>query len=245
MTPKYPFQAKAPRVPSQRVSHPVATQSDFFTDGPCPVLNASTSPLVPKVVDPRHQENTADGAPVAFLHLPEGDFTEAALEGNARGLLEVIGCEALARQIKVRWNRRLRTTAGLACYAKLIVSLNPRLIAFGMEEVDRTLRHELAHLLARFRAGRHRIQPHGEEWRQACVDLGLTDEKRCHELPLPRRRVERKHVYRCKSCRLEVRRVRPFRRAVACLKCCRSFNHGRYDERFRFVKIDAVTASLK
>lgn len=198
-------------------------------------LNARTSPVVPKIVDPRHG-SAASAAPVAFLQLPEGDFTETALEAAARELLNAIGATQLAGQVKVHWNRRLRTTAGLACYARCTISLNPRLIAFGMEEVDRTLRHELAHLLARSRARRQRIQPHGPEWRQACQDLGLRDEKRCHELPLPRRRVERKHIYRCRNCRLEIRRVRPFRRAVACLKCCRAFNRGRYDERYRFVK---------
>ena len=38
------------------------------------------------------------------------------------------------------------------------------------DEVDRTLRHELAHLLAQWRVGRRRIAPHGKEWRQACRD---------------------------------------------------------------------------
>ena len=196
------------------------------------------------MVDSRQLEaETTSSAPVAILHLPEGDFTDAALLEKARSLLRAIQCDGLANQVKVRWNRRLRTTAGLACYSRMLVSLNPRLIAFGMDEVDRTLRHELAHLLARFRAGRARIQPHGLEWRQACEDLGLTDEKRCHELPLPRRRVERRYVYRCKHCRQEVRRVRPFRRAVACLKCCKTFNRGRYDDRFKFVRVEAEQSS--
>ena len=205
-------------------------------EAPLTAPNAQTSPLIPKVADPR-TAGEGTGETVTFRHLPEGDFTEAALELSARALLEAIGCTSLASQIKVCWNRRLRTTAGLASYSQLLVSLNPRLIAFGMDEVDRTMRHELAHLLARSRVGRHRIQPHGPEWRQACLDLGLTDEKRCHELPLPRRRVERKHVYRCRHCRIEVRRVRPFRKAVACLKCCRALNRGRYDDRYRFVKV--------
>src|SRR6266446_8423633 len=51
------------------------------------------------------------------------------------------------------------------------------------DEVDRTLRHELAHLLAQFRVGRRRIAPHGPEWREACRDLGIADEARCHNLP--------------------------------------------------------------
>ena len=204
------------------------------------VVDGMVAPLFPKQADPR-RGNPVEASPVAALtQLSGGDFTETALEATARGLLESVGCKALARQVGVRWNRRLRTTAGLANYRAWSISLNPRLIPFGMEEVDRTLRHELAHLLARYRAGRRRIQPHGPEWRQACLDLGLDGEKRCHDLPLPRRRVARKILYRCRHCQAEVRRVRPFRRAVACLKCCREFNRGRYDERYRFEMVAKV-----
>jgi predicted SprT family Zn-dependent metalloprotease len=172
--------------------------------------------------------------------VPEFGFTEAALEISARRLLMALGCEPLARRVRVRWNPRLRTTAGLACASESLITLNPRLIPFGMPEVDRTLRHELAHLLARFRAGRRRIEPHGPEWRRACCDLGLPGEKRCHELPLPRRRIKPKHLYRCRHCQAEVWRVRPFCRAVACLKCCRTFNRSRYHEKYRFVKVAAA-----
>ena len=68
-------------------------------------------------------------------------------------------------------------------YSAQLISLNPRLCEHGADEIDRTLRHELAHLLAQFRAGRRRILPHGAEWREACRDLGIADEKRCHTLP--------------------------------------------------------------
>jgi predicted SprT family Zn-dependent metalloprotease len=108
--------------------------------------------------------------------------------------------------------------------------------------VERTLRHELAHLLAQHRAGRRRIAPHGPQWQQACRDLGLVDETRCHTLPLPRRQMHARHVYRCPSCKVEVRRVRPFGRKTACLACCRRHNRGRYHDRFRFVKVPAPCA---
>jgi len=159
------------------------------------------------------------------------------LNETARALLRGIGCTTLARQVQVRWHSRLRTTAGQALYAKSLVRMNPKLLQFGMEEVDKTLRHELAHLLARSRAGRRRILPHGPEWRQACRDLGLAGEKRCHDLPLPRTRQRVRHRYHCPQCRRDYDRVRPFRRAVACLECCRAHAHGRYDERFRLVKV--------
>ncbi len=159
------------------------------------------------------------------------------LEARARQLLRGLKCEALAVKVRVRWNARMRSTAGTALASKSLISLNPRLRAFGDAEVDRTLRHELAHLLAHHRAGRRRIAAHGPEWKQACIDLGLKDEKRCHTLPLPRRQMQPRHLYRCPACAQELRRVQPLRGKTACLACCRKHNKGKYDDRFRFVKI--------
>lgn len=166
---------------------------------------------------------------------PRGDDT--ALAARCVEWLGPLNCPALAERVRVTWSGRLRSTAGLAYPGKGLIKLNPRLKDFGEAEVERTLRHELAHLLAQHRVGRRRIAPHGAEWRKACADLGAPDEARCHTLPLPRKTVERRHLYRCAKCGVEVRRVRPFRRATACLKCCRQFNGGRFNERFRFVKI--------
>ncbi|HET9418672.1 MAG TPA: hypothetical protein VFO30_04970, partial [Chthoniobacterales bacterium] len=91
----------------------------------------------------------------------------------------------------------------------------------------------LAHLLAQFRAGRRRILPHGPEWRDACVDLGIADEARCHNLPFTARTFPTRFIYRCPNCRREFPRVRRIRRTVACLRCCRAYNHGEFDPRFR------------
>lgn len=163
------------------------------------------------------------------------DLTEADLVEKGRQLLRSIGCLELADILRVQWYPRLRSTAGMANYRESLVLLNPRLKEFGELEVETTLRHELAHLVAKYRAGRRRIEPHGEEWRRACRDLGLPDEQRCHNLPLPRRKVARPYLYLCPSCNMEVRRVRPFRRRVACLECCRQSNRGAYDDRFQLL----------
>jgi predicted SprT family Zn-dependent metalloprotease len=101
------------------------------------------------------------------------------------------------------------------------------------DEVDRTLRHELAHLLAQWRVGRRRIAPHGKEWRQACRDLGIADEARCHNLPFVTESFPPRYVYRCPNCKEEFPRVRRIRRAIACLACCRKHNGGDFDPRFR------------
>jgi predicted SprT family Zn-dependent metalloprotease len=192
---------------------------DLFCDAPKPALQAK----------PPARPQRANG--------------DDALHAKACELLTAIGLRELAAQITVRWNPRMRSTAGTADYRKQTITLNPRLAEFGDEEIDRTLRHELAHLVARHRNPRRRIAPHGAEWRRACADLGIQDESVRHTLPLPRRKLARPHLYICPSCRVEVRRVRPFRRAVACLACCRAYNGGRFDERFRFEKMHAARAA--
>ncbi|HEY3663389.1 MAG TPA: SprT-like domain-containing protein [Chthoniobacterales bacterium] len=158
---------------------------------------------------------------------------DSALEALARDLLLQQGASDLAARVVVEWSNRLRTAAGRAEYRLSRVLLNRRLCAHGEEEIDRTLRHELAHLLAQARAGRRRIAPHGAEWRRACADLGIAHESRCHDLPFPARRLARRYLYVCSHCRREFPRTRPLRRTSACLACCRDFNRGRYDRRFK------------
>src|SRR5438309_1986609 len=68
---------------------------------------------------------------------------DEALTARARDLLRDLGCKALASRIRVRWNARMRTTAGLANYAHSLITLNPKLAQFGETEIDKTLRHEL------------------------------------------------------------------------------------------------------
>ena len=186
-----------------------------------------------------------------------------ALESQARELLRSLGAEELARKIRVEWNPRLKTCAGRADYREKLISLNPLLREFVAvstqahfncanvvirdsriatdvdrktvtDEIGRTLRHELAHLLAQWREkSRRRIAPHGAEWRQACRDLGIADEARCHNLPFAANVLPPRYVYRCPNCKEEFPRVRRIRRAIACLKCCRAHNRGEFDPRFR------------
>jgi SprT protein len=156
----------------------------------------------------------------------------AVLLQTARDLLNANGAERIANDLRVEWNSRLKTAAGRADYREKLISLNPRLLEYRIE-IDRTLRHELAHILAQFRAGRRKISPHGIEWQQACIDLEIADEKRCHNLPFPARTFAARFVYRCPNCHQEFPRVRRMRRAVACLACCRKHNGGGFDPRFR------------
>src|SRR5437016_9386749 len=185
------------------------------------------------------------------LPLPEGEgwgegksrtsrrSRDLDLEFKSRTLLRELGAAKLAREVRVEWNPRLRTAAGRADFREKLISLNPRLSDHGVraglaiDETDRTLRHELAHLLAQFRVGRRRIAPHGPEWGEACRELGIADEVRCHNLPFASKSFPPRYVYRCPNCEQKFPRVRRIRRAIACLACCRKHNGGDFDPRFR------------
>jgi len=173
------------------------------------------------------------GRTVGDIAKPE-TVGDAELEARAREILRPLGASVLLPLLRVEWNSRLRTAAGRAHFQAKLVSLNPRLRECGADGIDRTLRHELAHLLAHFRAGRRRIAPHGPEWRQACADLGIAGEARCHTLPFPTHPRARRYFYQCPRCEAEFPRVRRIRRAVACLACCRRFSGGgRFERRFQ------------
>ncbi len=155
---------------------------------------------------------------------------DAALEAKARELLCTVDAAELASAVHVEWNARLFSAAGRADFRRNLVSLNPRLREHDAAEIDRTLRHELAHLLAQSRAGRRRVAPHGAEWRKACRDLGIGDESRTHALPFPILRRARRFLYQCPRCGKEFPRVRKIKRTVACLECCRKFNRGKFEK---------------
>src|ERR1700757_4696493 len=131
----------------------------------------------------------------------QSGYKASDLEATARQLLHSLGAKRIAKELRVEWNSRLKTAAGRADYRQKLISLNPRLVEHPAE-IDRSLRHELAHILAQFREkSRRRILPHGPEWQQACHDLGIADEKRCHMLPFPTKRYAPRFIYHCPNCR--------------------------------------------
>ncbi|MGJ8673462.1 SprT-like domain-containing protein [Rubritalea sp.] len=156
------------------------------------------------------------------------------LESSLARLEELAGSK-FAGQVSVVWNKRMRSTAGRAFWPECRVELNPKLVEVSLDEVRRTLLHELAHLLAYYRCGRRRIAPHGAEWQQACADLGIPGESVRHTLPLPRRAQQKKWRYTCPSCQESIERVRKMKRHVACYSCCQKLNGGRYHKRFELI----------
>ena len=174
--------------------------------------------------------------PPSATDYPHSGFDQA-LTAICKQLAEDLALPSLAKRVRVTWNRRLTSTAGNASYHCALITLNPLLQDISVQEIDRTLRHELAHLISYARAGRRRIDPHGPEWRLACADLGIPEEARCHNLPLPRRRQRPKQAYQCPNCLEVLLRIRPLKKYSACHECCRVYHRGRYSSRFAYEPI--------
>lgn len=145
---------------------------------------------------------------------------------------ERLGCSRLAATVQVYWNSRMRSTAGRAYCRDNRIELNPQLQNVAAEQIELTLRHELAHLLAHARSRPRVIKPHGVEWRLACADLGIPHATVTHRLPLKRRTMTRKWRYVCSRCQSTIMRVRPLPKFSACRHCCKLYNNGQYDDRF-------------
>jgi SprT protein len=198
------------------MAEPMAGQEDFFGE--------MAEPAAP--------------APRPYRHPRSGP--DAALSLVAADLAREKGLAALADTVSVIWNPRMRTAAGRAFVKDSRIELNPRLQDLPDDQRELELRstflHELAHLVAFARAGRRRIQPHGIEWQQACHDLGIPGEDRCHALDFKPRRLARKYAYTCPHCRAVIDRVRRLSRRVACYKCCRAHAGGQFDPKFQLVE---------
>ena len=198
-----------------------------------PFRGTDILPVGPPGVPPGRSIGRRPVGLTAETAVPRRSGQDAGLERKARELLLANSAGRIASEVRVEWNTRLKSCAGRADYRRKLILLNPRLHEHGTAEIDRTFRHELAHLLAQFRAGRRRILPHGNEWRAACQDLGISDETRCHNLPFPISERPRRFLYKCPNCQGDFARTRRIHRAIACLACCRAHNGGEFDPRFR------------
>ncbi len=148
---------------------------------------------------------------------------------------------------RVMWSRRLTRTAGnIDVRARLIKLSAPLLIdafigesLFGVEymvcgvlcatseeAVNEILKHEMIHLWLHEKG---LPSGHTAEFRRQARALGQPKTRHAIALPPPRQG----WVYCCSICKNQFTRRRRYGRAMACAKCCKQFNGGRYDERFK------------
>ena len=100
--------------------------------------------------------------------------------------------------ITLRVNNRLTRTGGLARLLKGEICMPEWMLTCS--EAANTLRHEVAHYLARARHGKG-ITPHGREWRRAALDCGATPTPYLGEAARlaapPARRMDRRWLGEC------------------------------------------------
>jgi len=92
--------------------------------------------------------------------------------------------------------------AGRACYSRWMLKFNPDIYSRHQDDFsNRTVPHEIAHLIAYVLNAGKRPKPHGFEWQQVMIKLGVKDATRCHHYNIEglARRRERPYIYSC-SC---------------------------------------------
>lgn len=181
-------------------------------------------------------ETTLAGKDESAAH---GDLkgVDRELTARCRDLVRLLALDDLMERLVVEWNPRMRSCAGRAFWPQGLIQINPRLASISEAEVQRTILHELAHLVAYERFPYRTIKSHGKEWRQACADVGIPGEKATHELSLPSRSHRRQWRYECPRCKSSFERVRRYKSAVACYDCCRKVTGGTFDPSFQLVEI--------
>jgi predicted SprT family Zn-dependent metalloprotease len=124
-----------------------------------------------------------------------------------------------------RWkfdNAKVR--AGLCNSKTKTLSFSRHYVKLNDEALVRnTILHEIAHALVGTGRG------HGVHWRAAARFIGCTAQ-RCYNSNVVKMPV-RPYIGRCPNCKREQRRHK--RQDVACGRCCKRFNGGRYDARFK------------
>lgn len=107
----------------------------------------------------------------------------------------------------------------------------PFVEANSPERVLQTVLHEIAHALTWIN-NRH-AKPHGIEWQTIAKQIGHTGERCIPAESYTTGRAKTLYTGHCPNCNREVKKYR--RREIACGKCCRAYNGGKFTKRFKIV----------
>jgi len=152
-----------------------------------------------------------------------------------RTACDMVGKPDLLGKLTVLWSNRLTSTAGLANYnyelKHGIITLSIPLWERATQEQRReTTFHEVAHIVTdeTTRSYRH----HGDLWRYNMLMMGYPNAKRCHSIPVERKRREKlpKYIYYCdcgkyiKLTHIKIRRMINYDRNYHCRSCKRDIS---------------------
>ena len=148
---------------------------------------------------------------------------------------------------RIEWSRRLTRTAGNIDVRQRLIKLSVPLLRdafrtdslFGVEHVvcgvlcagaddavREILKHEMIHLWLHEQG---LPSGHTAEFRAKAKSIGQPRTRHNIALPPPRSG----WIYACSACGDSFTRRRRYGKPVACARCCKRFNGGKYDEQFK------------
>lgn len=129
---------------------------------------------------------------------------------------------------------RAKARFGSCRYRKKTITLSRSLVEMNsQEECEDTVLHEIAHALAGVDAG------HGKKWEEMCRLVGARP-VRCYD-GRSIHRPQPAYWAVCPHCSMKLPFYRMPRAERACGDCCKKYNGGRFDPKYRLIVVDAVT----
>jgi SprT protein len=96
-------------------------------------------------------------------------------------------------QLEIRWNKRMRSRAGVCRPRQRMIELNPNLLKED-RQAEEVLVHELCHMAVSIRWPTAR--PHGQKWKKLMTHMGFPP-NRCHNLIPARAHRQKRWPLRC------------------------------------------------
>lgn len=170
----------------------------------------------------------------------------AALQ-DLYGILNADCFEGALPACRIEWSRQLTRTAGNVDVRRRVIKLSVPLLQeafltdslFGVEHmvcgvlctgpddaVREILKHEMIHLWLHEQG---LPSGHTAEFRAKAKSIGQPRTRHNITLPPPRSG----WIYACHTCGDSFTRRRRYGKPVACARCCKRFNGGKYHERFK------------
>ena len=116
---------------------------------------------------------------------------------------------------------------GKCVYREKIIYLSQYLVLLNAEkDVEETILHEIAHALV------GQGQGHNYIWRAKANAIGCSS-NRCFSAEIVQPQGKYKAV--CNTCGAVSHKHRMPRKKIACIKCCKQYNYGRFSDKYLFL----------
>ncbi len=148
--------------------------------------------------------------------------------------MELQKAEELAKKLMVehglgKWEFKFdnaKRRFGLCSYVRRTIQLSRELTELNVvSEVEDTILHEIAHALSPCRAH------HGPAWKKVCREIGARPSMYWDDEVV--KAPPSKFIGTCPNCGREIKRMQ--RRVLACGKCCKEHNGGKYTPEYNYV----------